>query len=98
MAESVHDANNNEIATINVIVQTASRQPPGPDDCVQWRDAKGHEDVITLYDDTGVLAPFWETNYTNLSVFISGGWEITGKLHTENEPQINAQLTNALNK
>lgn len=96
-AEEVHAGfAEHELASVNVVVEGATALPPTAQDCVQWRDTFGLEDVVTLYDPSGSLSVLREQNLTALSVFVTGERRINAKLHTDDRPTIEGQIRAAL--
>jgi hypothetical protein len=99
LAESLHDdfqANGSNIATVNILFEDTQQRRPEGDDCKAWRDVRGHEDVITLYDPNATMQEFWEEQYTALNVFVSGDRVITGKQHSDIEVSLRAGIQAAL--
>jgi len=99
--EQVHDALGGVaagLASVNIIVEDNKRQKPTAEYCRAWRDAHGHEDVITLYDPTGAALSLWSQNYTALNVFVNRERVIQHKLHTDDRVAIEGQVQALLNQ
>jgi len=99
LAESLHDefqAKGKNIATVNILYEDTQQRRPEGDDCAAWRDARGHADVITLYDPDRTMLQFWEEQYTALNLFVSGDRVITGKQHSDVEFTLRAGIDEAL--
>jgi thiol-disulfide isomerase/thioredoxin len=93
LAEGVYQQFAGEnLAVVNVLVESATGDPPTPQDCHNWREAYAQDRVITLYDPNGASVVLWEQNYTALSVFLDEDRVIVNKLHTDVESQIVAAI------
>ena len=96
--EALHDEHASYgLASINVLVQSGSTYgPPTAEECHAWRAKGGHEDVVTLYDDSQASTVLWESSYTALNVFLDDQQIIKAKLHSDDEAQIEQNLKNVL--
>lgn len=86
------------IASLNVIVQNGQAQPPDANYCKVWRDAHGHEDVVTLYDPTGAVLALWNGGgSSSYSAFIDADRVIVSTLaHSSDLDAIEAGIEGAL--
>jgi hypothetical protein len=64
---------------VNVIVVDGQSQPATADYCKLWRDAHGHQDVVTLYDPSASILSLW-TGSSSLSAFVSSDRIIVSRL------------------
>lgn len=85
------------LASVNIVVQTGSSQPPTANYCDIWREEFGHDDVFTLYDDTGKILDLWPGSSSSLSAFVDADRVIVSKLyHDGNVETIKAHIQEAL--
>ncbi len=86
------------VASLNVIVENAQGDPPNAEYCKIWRDAYGHEDVVTLYDPTGAILALWDGGgSSSYSAFMDSDRVIVSKLeHTSDLEAIKAGIEGAL--
>jgi hypothetical protein len=92
-AEAIHSSfGGRNLASVNILVQTASRGVPTAQDCKAWKEAYKMNNVVALYDDTGATEGLWDTNSTALSVFVSRDRTIVSKSHTD----VTASLTKSI--
>jgi AhpC/TSA family protein len=86
------------LASVNIVLEKASGEEPDAAYCKLWRDTHGLEDVVTLYDPTGVAKVLW-SNTSSLSAFLSKDQVIVSKLeHDGNVSTIKARIQEALAK
>jgi len=85
-----------DLAAVVVLVETASQQPPTAADCQAFRTQSGHDKVVTLYAPISTMGVLWEQNYTALSVFANAEQILTGKVHSDVEVTLRAQIDAAI--
>jgi peroxiredoxin len=98
-AEAVHDSfAGKNLASVNIVVEKGSGDPPDAAYCKLWRDQHGLEDVATFYDPTGAVLALWSGS-SSLSAYVDQNRLITGKLvHDSNVDNIKAEIQKALDK
>jgi peroxiredoxin len=98
-AEAVHDSfAGKNLASVNIVVEKGSGDPPDADYCKLWRDQHGLEDVATFYDPTGAVLALWSGS-SSLSAYVDQSRLITGKLvHDSNVDNIKAEIQKALDQ
>lgn len=93
----MHDSfEGQNLASLNILVQSSGGTPSTANDCKKWRAQYGHEDVVTLYDSTGQAQVLWHNNYTALSVFVDGDFIIEHKFNTDVQSQVTAEIQKLL--
>ncbi|MFT7624631.1 MAG: hypothetical protein ACI9WU_003819, partial [Myxococcota bacterium] len=100
-AEDVHDffwSEGSELATVVILVQSGSNQPPTKSDCSAFRQQMDHDNVVTLYASTGQANVLWQNNLTALSVFVDGNRVITNKANTDVQGQIESEIQKAISQ
>jgi hypothetical protein len=84
------------LASLNVIVEDNSFEPPSSAVCTAWRAEYDQRRVLTVYDATGASGALWDENLTALNVVLDNQRVITAKVHTDVEAELNSAIAAAL--
>jgi hypothetical protein len=98
-AEKLHDSlAPRGLKSVQIVYQDAEQNRPTVEDCRLWRDAYGFQDVLTVFDPSGVSEKLFDSTYTSLSVLVNKNRVIARKTHTDKESDLKGLLEKTLNE